>query len=453
MKLFRTEANTVVQKTAPAPKVPVVEGWSEQELVSVYNAASVRHLKKDEPVFGETAASESFFVLLDGAVQVSVKWDGRPGRPGVFRRGDCIAPLPKSPGLTYCADAAEPSTIIEIRPTILNHLPEKTQLSIYKAAVASTNRINGYIRSVNGEVMTKNALLATYIGSRDQHSYAAIQSEFVQEFLRNMPRMPAYAMDLAAKLLDDRTSVQEVVEGIKRDPSVAGIVLRTVNSASCSFEKKIESFYHACMILGFNNIYNMILREAVKSAMPATAETQQIHTHSCLASMLCYEIALVTKDPHSQTQTTIGLLHDIGKGIQVLMKIAQPGKAEYIDTFHSAKLGSDLLRIWGLPDRICDIIELQQQAEFTPPDLVPAEYRREIGTLHVAHVMESLLEGKPVEPASTIYTRDYMALLGASDISPADLLKDRVLPALMKGLRRMPEPIQKILTKASATQN
>jgi HD-like signal output (HDOD) protein len=451
MKLFRTEANTV-QKVAPTQRVPVIEGWSEQELVSVYNAAPVRHLKQDDPVFTDAEASDAFFVLMDGAVQVSVKWDGRPGRPAIFRRGDCIAPLPKSPGLTYCAQAAEPSTIIEIRPTVLNHLPEKTQLSIFKAAVASTNQINAYIRSVNGEVVSKNELLATYIGNRDQQSYAAIQSEFVQEFLRNMPRMPAYAMELAAKLLDDRTSVQEVVEGIKRDPSVAGIVLRTVNSASCSFEKKIESFYHACMILGFNNIYNMILREAVKSAMPATAETQQIHTHSCLTSMLCYEIALVTKDPQSQTQTTIGLLHDLGKGIQVLMKIAHPAKAEYIDTFHTAKLGSDLLRIWGLPDRVCDIIELQQQAEFTPPDMIPAEYRREIGTLHVAHIMESLLEGTPVEPASTIYTRDYMALLG-TDVSAADLLKDRVLPAMMKGLRRIPEPIQKILTKASVTQN
>jgi len=232
MKLFRTETNTV-QKVVPTQKVPVIEGWSEQELVAVYNAAAVRHLKKDDPVFPETEASDSFFVLMDGAVQVSVKWDGRPGRRAVFRRGHCTAPLPKSPGLTYCTEAAEPSTIIEIRPTILNHLPEKTQLSIYKAAVASTNRINGYIRSVNGEVVTKNALLATYITTRDQQSYAAIQSEFVQEFLRNMPRMPAYAMELAAKLLDDRTSVQEVVEGIKRDPSVAGIVLRTVNSASC----------------------------------------------------------------------------------------------------------------------------------------------------------------------------------------------------------------------------
>jgi putative nucleotidyltransferase with HDIG domain len=275
----------------------------------------------------------------------------------------------------------------------------------------------------------------------------------VQDFLCNMPRMPAYAMDLAVKLLDERTSVQEVVEGIKRDPSVAGIVLRTVNSAQCSFEKKIESFYHACMILGFNNIYNMILREAVKSAMPATAETQQIHTHSCLVSMLCFEIASATKDAQSQTATTIGLLHDIGKGIQVLMKVAHRDKAEYIDTFHSSKLGSDLLRVWGLPDRVCDIIELQQQAEFTPPDLVPAEYRRELGTLHIAHLMESLLEGKAVEPAAAIYTRDYMALLGASNVTPAELLKNQVLPSLMKGVRRMPEAIQRIISKASASNN
>src|SRR5439155_210880 len=211
----------------------------------------------------------------------------------------------------------------------------------------------------NGEVMTKNALLTSYIGSRNEQSYAAIQSEFVQEFLRNMPRMPAYAMDLAAKLLDEKTSVQEVVEGIKRDPSIAGIVLRTVNSAQCSFDKKIESFYHACMILGFNNIYNLILREAVKSSMPVTKETQQIHTHSCLISMLCYEVASATKDTQSQTATTIGLLHDMGKGIQVLLKVTNPAKAEYIETLPSGKLGADLLRVWGIPDRICDIVELQ----------------------------------------------------------------------------------------------
>ena len=61
--------------------------------------------------------------------------------------------------------------------------------------------------------------------------------------------MPAYATDLSVQLLDARKSVQEIVEGIKRDPNVVGIVLKTVNSAQFAFQKKIESFYHACMIL------------------------------------------------------------------------------------------------------------------------------------------------------------------------------------------------------------
>jgi putative nucleotidyltransferase with HDIG domain len=453
MRLFRTESNTVIQKPATVRKPPVVEGWSEQELVSVYNAAPIRHLKKHDLLLADTAQSDSFFVLLDGAVQISVKWDSHAGRPGIFKRGDCMAPLPKSPGMSYRAEAAESCTLIEITPAVMNHLPDKVQLSVYKAAVASTSQVNAYIRAVNGEVMSKNALLATYVVNSEGHSYSAIQSKFVQDFLRDIPQMPTYAMALAAKLLDERTSLQEVVEGIKNDPSIAGIVLRTVNSAQCSFEKKIESFYHACMILGFNNIYNLILREAVKSAMPATAESQHIHTHSCLVSMLCYEIASTVKEVQSQTATTIGLLHDVGKGVKVLMKIANPEKAEYIGTLHAAKLGADLLRLWGLPDRVCDIVELQHQPEFTPPDLIAAEYRREAGTLHIAHVMERLLEGKPVDPASAIYTRDYMATLGTPDMTPAELLNKRILPNLVKNVRRMPEPVQQIISRASAVKN
>src|SRR5213076_2761391 len=104
----------------------VIQGWSEAELVSVYNAAPVRHLKKGEPIFVEAAQTDSFFVLLDGAIQVVVMLNGHPGRPGIFQRGDCVAPLPKSAGLSYCAEAATAATIIEITPAILKHLPDKT---------------------------------------------------------------------------------------------------------------------------------------------------------------------------------------------------------------------------------------------------------------------------------------------------------------------------------------
>jgi HD-like signal output (HDOD) protein len=451
MRLFKTQAAPVAVQppvSAPVRKPPVVEGWSESELVAVYNAAPVRHLKKGEPAFAEAQQTDSFFVLLDGAIQVAVKWDGHAGRPGMFRRGDCVAPLPKSPGLTYCSEAIEPSTVIEITPTVLNHLPDKTQLSIYKVAVGSTSKINAYIRAVNGEVSSKNALLADYIVKRIGERSTSTESEFVQKFLRDMPQMPSYATDLAAKMLDDKMSVQEVVEGIKRDPSIVAAVLKTVNSAQYSFQKKIESFYHACMILGFNNVYNLIVREAVQSAMPVTPETKRIHTHACLLSVLCYEISSAGKEAQSQTATTIGLLHDIGKGVQILMKIAEPAKADYIENLPTAKLGAELLALWGLPDRICKIVELQQYPEFMVPDLIASEYRREIATLHVAHILEQLLAGQPMHPASTIYTSDYMGVLGLSYPTPTDLLKQHVIPSLTKNRQRLPQQIQGVISKA-----
>jgi len=225
-------------------------------------------------------------------------------------------------------------------------------------------------------------------------------------------------------------------------------VLKTVNSAQYSFEKKIESFYHACMILGFNNIYNLIVREAVQSTMPVTTETKRIHTHSCLLSVLCYEIATAAKDLQSQTATTIGLLHDIGKGVKVLMRVADPGKGDYIDNLPTPKLGAQLLGLWGLPERVCKIVEFQEYPEFTPPDLVAAEYRRETAMLHLAHILERLLAGQPAEPSSTIYTREYMAVLGLPHASPGDLLKERVIPSLVKNRQRIPEQIQGLISNA-----
>jgi HD-like signal output (HDOD) protein len=451
MRFFKTQTAPVAVQppvSAPVRKPPVVEGWSENELVAVYNAAPVRKLRKGESVFSDTQQTDSFFVLVEGLIQIAVKWDGHAGRPAMFRRGDCVAPLPKSPGLTYCTETIEPSTVIEITPTVLNHLPDKTQLSIYKAAVGSTSRINAYVRAVNGEVSSKNALLADYIVKRIEVRSTSTQSEFVRKFIANIPRMPAYATDLAVKLLDDRMSVQEVVEGIKRDPSIVAAVLSTVNSAQYSFQKKIESFYHACMILGFNNIYNLIVREAVQSAMPVTPETKRVHNHACLLSVLCYEVAAAGKEGQSQTATTIGLLHDIGKGVQILMKVAEPAKADYIDNLPTAKLGAELLAVWGLPDRICKIVEFQQYPEFMVPDLIASEYRRETATLHIAHILELLIAGQPIDPASMIYTRDHMGALGLSYATPEQLLKERVIPTLTKNRQRLPQQIQALIGKA-----
>src|SRR5262249_14154275 len=118
-----------VFQTPPRPSVagpskpPVVEGWSESELVGVYNAAPLRYVSRGESILTDVEETDSFFVLLDGAIEVVVKLFGQVGRPGIFQRGDVVAPLPKSRGLGYNARAVEPSTIIEIPPAVMRHLP------------------------------------------------------------------------------------------------------------------------------------------------------------------------------------------------------------------------------------------------------------------------------------------------------------------------------------------
>ena len=349
-------------------------------------------MKPREPLFTDLKGTESFFVLIDGSIQVVVKWDDHAGRPGFSGRGDCVAPLPKSEGLQYSAEAIETMHADRAHADGDETLPEGTQLSVYKVAVAATSRINAYIRAVNGEVVSKNALLAAYIELQNNRNVEALQSDFVRKFLVDIPRMPSYGTDLLVKLMDDRCSIQEIVDGIKTDPSVAAILLQAVNSARFSFHKKIESFYHACMILGLNNIYTMVLHEAVRSTMPRTRSTKQIQHHSILITTLCNEVATARKTPMHRLLRQSDLLHDVGKGIQEVMKQKHPDKSGPIDSLQSAGLGAELLRSWGIPERICQVIEFQQKPEFTAPDLIPEEFRREAGILHVAHVLEGLLD-------------------------------------------------------------
>jgi HD-like signal output (HDOD) protein len=353
--------------------------------------------------------------------------------------------------MSYCSEAIEASTVVELTPAALNTLPDRLQLSIYKMAMRSTCKSNSSIRSVNVEDGAKYTQLANYILKQHNEGGASVKSDFVQNFLREIPKMPAYATTLAGKLMDDRLSVKEVVEGINRDPAIVGIVLRNVNSAQFSFPRKIESFYNACMILGFNNIYNLIMREAMQTAMPITAETKRLHKHSVLISVLCYEIASAAKGVQCQTATTFGLLHDIGKGVQSLMKIAHPDRSDYVDALRPSQLTAELLSIWGLPDRICKTIEFQHHPEFMPPNLADASYRNECATLYLAHVLQSLMTGEEIDPVLSIYAGDYLACLGLPYATPTDLLKQRVMPILIKNRRRLPDLIQDFVEKASGT--
>ena len=70
MRFFKPDPPKEPVAPPAVPKPPVVDGWTERELASVYSVAPVRHLKAREPLFADMKGTESFFVLIDGSIEI-----------------------------------------------------------------------------------------------------------------------------------------------------------------------------------------------------------------------------------------------------------------------------------------------------------------------------------------------------------------------------------------------
>ena len=76
-----------------------------------------------------------------------------------------------------------------------------------------------------------------YCPARQKNRTFAV-SRYVSGYLDEIPQLPKYATELAIKLLYDDAKVEEVVEGIQQDPSLASLVLKTVNSPTMGCETR-----------------------------------------------------------------------------------------------------------------------------------------------------------------------------------------------------------------------
>jgi HD-like signal output (HDOD) protein/CRP-like cAMP-binding protein len=448
MKFFKRESPNTVQATPAqdkgygSPSPTIFSHLSEYDLAQLYHATTIKHFQKDQYVLREGDECNCLYVILDGKIRITSK---NNTHASILHGGDCFGNMSFQDNNVniYSVHAVEHATLMEINHRTLDHLPDNVQLIIYKKLSKSYMQ-NMYDLAIDhAKVNKRNTDLTFYISNMKSQTYTFIASEVFQSIIKNIPKLPKCAGSLSAKLLDDNVSAKEVTESVQEEPALAAAILKTVNSAYYGLTEKMSSLHHAILYLGFNNVYQIILENSIRNIMPQDEEYENIRLHSYMISLIAGEIASHCQKSKPLVNTTVGILHDVGKIVTLLLKRKYPNIKELINMIDDSKVGSCLLRNWGFPENIVKIIEYQYTPEFTNPEDIDQEFRYEISILYLSHRCYDTMLGE--NNTETIFVDDFMELLGIEQKDCQTFYQNVILPALLKNKKRLPERISSLV--------
>ena len=136
MKFFKWESPRTVQATAQekgygSQRPTIFSHLSEHDLSQLYHAATIKHFQKDQCVIREGDEYNCLYIILVGLVRINYK---RNTYASVLYGGDCFGDMAfQENGVsTYSAIAVEHATLMEMNHSMVDHLPDSVQLTIYK---------------------------------------------------------------------------------------------------------------------------------------------------------------------------------------------------------------------------------------------------------------------------------------------------------------------------------
>ena len=430
---------------------PTFKGLSERDLVSLYNLTGVKKVNPGEHLVSEGDDDSFFYLIVEGSLRLTKRRNGTSDNIAVLRQGDSVpgASCYEKGTRKMSAVASEALTAFVLDESRLQELSPQAQSIIYRNLNQKSTRQTHALMVAQADLFYKHQQLTTQVAKhlqcrRDQHA----NSEMIHKIIKGIPRLPMYANRLAVVILDENVSARDVAELAKLDPSLVSVVLKSVNSAFYGLKRKISDFQHAVLLLGLNQVYQLVMNVGIRSTMPKTPAFRDLLFHSLIVSFIGFEIAQLCNLQKAVAVSTIGLLHDIGKSVTLLLKKQYPKMELLVDMLDPATVGALLLKEWNIPDMVCRTLEYQSYPEWLPPETIPEEYRSNVAVLFVAHLCYDYLSGKKEAELPTNLFPDYMALLKRPERSVAEFVEKKVFPALDKKKGTYPEEIREFLAKS-----
>ena len=198
----------------------------------------------------------------------------------------------------------------------------------------------------------------------------------------SLPALPATVSKVLSVTADPESSVEDLVYAILPDQAMCATILKIANSAFFGMPREVATMDKAVTILGFNEIFNIVLGKAVlNSFQKITKQNKEIIDRFWNHSFSCALAAKILAEDFKCASSELfigGLIHDIGKLVfftsrpeEYIHILELEGtdqikcKEQEIDTFgiDHEEVGHHLLNRWFFPDTLLCGVGFHHQPE------------------------------------------------------------------------------------------
>jgi len=167
----------------------------------------------------------------------------------------------------------------------------------------------------------------------------------IVEKISTLPTLPTTVSAILREMANPDSSAIGLAKLISSDQSLAGSILRVVNSAYYNFPRKIGSLTDAIVLLGYKGIRGIVLSVTAFRFFSNSSDyldRKKLWTHTLACAIITDFLSHKLKIEEN-SDFEAGLLHDIGK-------VVTEKEGSHV------QLGVELLKKYGLPEKVINCV-------------------------------------------------------------------------------------------------
>jgi len=291
--------------------------------------------------------------------------------------------------------AKENSTCIIIDQKAIDLLPKEVLIWITKKNFIFMKE-SLYKQSFEAQRLSEKikSLEKIFLQSQIKKFNAYKSSQIVQHIVDNIPKLPSFTNILLNKITDDTLKASDIADYIKTDPSLAALILKTVNSAYYGLKQKILDIHKAVLYLGMNSLYQLIMNDALKAVFPQQGFFKEIHQKSAVISFFASHISEKTKKGNQIVVSTTSLFKYLGNVVSYALENKNQKFDVIVRDMNKEILATILLNSWNFPQQITDLVMWQKAPLQIQPSSLSIELRNNITILYLAESIYNVLINK-----------------------------------------------------------